>query len=103
MSLAHYRDGEFNLAIERARASNAGYWRGSAKSLNWLVLAMAHHRLGHAAEARTSLEQALPLAARASPEQPPGVEWPDMAPTDVLEFELLRREAEALINPKSTR
>ena len=33
--------------------------------------------------------------------QLPGVEWPDMAPPDLVEFELLRREAEELINPKS--
>ena len=101
LSLAHYRNGEFDLAIEHAKESNAGYWRGGAKALNWLVLAMAHHRLGQAAEARTSLEQALELAGRASPEQPPGAEWPDMTPADVLEFELLRREADDLINPKS--
>ena len=50
---------------------------------------------------RKSLQQALKLAGRASPEQLPGVEWPDMAPPDVVEFELLRREAEELINPKS--
>ena len=30
-----------------------------------------------------------------------GVEWPDMAPPDFVEFELLRREAEELINPES--
>jgi hypothetical protein len=29
------------------------------------------------------------------------VKWPDMAVTDFAEFELLRREAEDLINPKS--
>jgi hypothetical protein len=102
LSLANYRNGEFDLAIEHAMESNAGSWRGGAKALNWLVLAMAHHRLGHAAEARTSLEQALQLAGRASPDQPPGVEWPDMTPTDLLEIELLRREAEDLIDPKST-
>jgi tetratricopeptide (TPR) repeat protein len=102
LSLAHYRNGEFDLAIEHAQESNAGYWRGGAKALNGLVLAMAHHRLGQAAEARTSLEQALELAGRASPEQPPGEKWPDMAPADFLEFELLRREAADLIDPKST-
>ncbi len=75
---------------------------GGAKALNWLVLAMAQHRLGQATEARTSLEQALQLARQASPDQPPGVEWPDMSPADLLEIELLRREAEALIDPEST-
>jgi tetratricopeptide (TPR) repeat protein len=101
LSLAHYRSGEFERAIERALESNGGDWSGSAKALNWLVLAMAHSRLGHAADARKSQQQALELAGRASPEQPPGVEWPDMAPPDFVEFELLRREAEELINPQS--
>jgi eukaryotic-like serine/threonine-protein kinase len=101
LSLAHYRNGEFELAIERALESNTGNWRGSAKALNWVVLAMAHSRLGHAADARKSLEQAVKLADRASPDQPPGMQWPDMASPDFVEFELLRREAEELINAKS--
>jgi len=101
MSLAHYRNGEFELAIERALESNGEGWPGSANALNWQVLAMAHSRLGHAADARKSLQRALELAGRASPEQLPRVEWPDMAAPDVVEFELLRREAEELINAKS--
>ena len=101
LSLAHYRNGEFKLAIERAEESNGGDWAGSAKALNWLVLAMSHSRLGQAADARQSLQQALELAGRASPEQLPGVAWPDMGPQDLVECELLRREAEELINPKS--
>ena len=101
VSLALYRNGKFDLAIERAKESNAGYWRGGAKALNELVLAMAHHRLGHTAEARTSLEHALELADRKSPDQPSGAAWADMTPADVLEVELLRREVEDLINPES--
>jgi hypothetical protein len=62
---------------------------------------MAHSRLGHAADARKFLEQALKLAGRARSDQFPVVDWPDMQPPDVVEFELLRREAEELINPKS--
>ena len=50
LSLAHYRNGEFERAIKRALESNGGNWSGSAKALNWVVLAMAHSRLGHAAE-----------------------------------------------------
>ncbi len=101
LSLAHYRNGEFKRAIERAEESNGGNWVGSAKALNWLVLAMAHSRLGQAADARQSLQRALELAGRASPVQLPGVAWPDMGPQDLVECELLRREAEELINPKS--
>ncbi len=101
LSLAHYRNGEFELAANCARESNGGNWRGSAKALNWVVLAMSDSRLGHAADARESLQQASKLAGRVSPEQLSGVEWQDMAAPDVTEFELLRREAEELINPES--
>jgi tetratricopeptide (TPR) repeat protein len=101
LSLAHYRNGEFERAIERAEESNRGDWRGSAKALNRVVLAAAHSRLGHVAEARESLRQAHELVGRASAEQLPGVEWPAMASPDFVEFELLRREAEELINPIS--
>ncbi len=89
-------------AIERvALESNGGWLAPERKALNWIVLTMVHSRLGHAADARESLRQALEQAGSASPEQPPGVEWPDMTPQDFAEFELLRREAEELINPKS--
>ncbi len=101
LSLAHYRNGEFKLAIERALESNGGNWARSAKALNWLVLAMSHSRLGQAADAQKSLQQALELAGRASPEKLPAVAWPDMGPQDLVECELLRREAEELINSKS--
>ena len=100
LSLAHFRNGEFERAIERALESNEGNWRGSTKALNWVVLAMAHSRLGHAAEARKYLQQSLELAGLANPFQLPRVEWPDMGATDFMEFELLRREAEELINAK---
>jgi hypothetical protein len=62
---------------------------------------MAHSRLGHAADARNALQHAEKLAGRASPGQLPGVDWPEMAPPDFVEFELLRREAEELIDSKS--
>jgi tetratricopeptide (TPR) repeat protein len=101
LSLAHYRNGEFEKAVECALESNEGFWRGSAKALNWVVQAMAHARLGHAADARQSLQQALNMAGRADPGQIPGVDWPSMQAQDFAEFELLRREAEELINPKS--
>ena len=72
LSLAHYRNGEFELAIERALESNGDWPGSSAKALNWLVLAMAHSRLGHAADARQSLQQALELAGRSEPRATPG-------------------------------
>jgi tetratricopeptide (TPR) repeat protein len=101
LSLAHFRSGDFKQAVERAVESNAGNWGEEAKSLNWFVLAMAHSRLGHAEDARASLEQAFKLAGPPNPSQIPGVDWPHMPSQDFVEFELLRREAEELINPKA--
>ena len=74
LSLAHYRNGELELSIERTQESNRGNWSGSTKALNGIVLAMAHSRLGHAEDACKSLRQSLELAGRASPEQLPRVE-----------------------------
>jgi hypothetical protein len=47
------------------------------------------------------LTRELKCAGEPSPMQLPGVEWPDMAPPDLVECELRRREAEELINPES--
>jgi hypothetical protein len=52
-------------------------------------------------DARLSLERALELAGRASPEQLLGVALPDLWPQDLVECELLGREAEELINTES--
>jgi serine/threonine protein kinase/tetratricopeptide (TPR) repeat protein len=55
--LSYYRAGRFEEAVAAALVSNrVTTW--PARSLNWPVLAIAHHRLGHAEEARKWLEQA---------------------------------------------
>ena len=70
-----------------------------AVPVNWLVLAMAHHRLGHAKEARQWLDKAVDaidkdrMATSAKANTNPG-----MHPHDWLVWLLLRREAEALVN-----
>jgi tetratricopeptide (TPR) repeat protein len=94
LGLAHYRAGQLDRAIQRLEESNAGAWGVPGdKQQNQLVLAMAHHRLGHAASARALLDE---------------VErwWKSVETaktrlafntTDWLPFQLLRREAEAVI------
>jgi tetratricopeptide (TPR) repeat protein len=81
--------------------------RGDA--LDWLFLAMAHHRLGHGEEARTWLEQAVASIDRADQDPPHGastdsrIDWQTH-----LSYRVLRREAEGLIagsraaEPKAT-
>jgi WD40 repeat protein/tetratricopeptide (TPR) repeat protein len=56
-----------------------------------LFLAMAHHRLGHTLDARRCLKEALPPIVTLRAEERP-ISWPDR-----VEYQILQREAEALI------
>jgi tetratricopeptide (TPR) repeat protein len=57
LALAYYRAGRFEQAVACASMSDGeAAWPG--RNSNWPVLAMAHHRLGHAEEAHKWLEQA---------------------------------------------
>jgi tetratricopeptide (TPR) repeat protein len=105
LGAAHYRAGDFEQAIRRCRESLqvAPDWGG--RMLNWLILALAHQRLGHTKEARLWLNQAIQwrkdhaLQGKGKDEflSPPGLH-----PSDWLEFNVLIREAEALVNTPST-
>jgi tetratricopeptide (TPR) repeat protein len=106
LGLAHYRAGQFAEAIAATNKSEALGLNWPAHFLNWPVLAMAHHRLGHTAEARQWLEKSTQEWRRLSPvvRSPDGpmvlpsssghwtVFWHDW-PT----FEILLREASVLI------
>jgi tetratricopeptide (TPR) repeat protein len=70
----------------------------------WLLLAMAHQRLGHADEARRSLDKAVQQATQLLQKRPKntGSKATALAPdemiwTERLSLQLLRREAETLI------
>jgi hypothetical protein len=65
-----------------------GGWR--EQRVMWF-LGMAHHRLGHTLDARRCLNEASrPIVALVANERP--ISWPDR-----LEYQILRREAEAVI------
>jgi tetratricopeptide (TPR) repeat protein len=66
---------------------------------NAFFLAMAHHRAGHAEQARLSLAKAIEATEEVMKEKPSGVFGPALWEPQ-LAAHLLRREAEALINPK---
>jgi tetratricopeptide (TPR) repeat protein len=96
LGAALYRAGRLEDAVQRLSEAVRAHGRDGTYA-DWLFLAMAHQRLGHAAEARRWLEKA--------------VRWLDRAgwsrPTDVgsspnwqvrQEAQLLRQEAEALVN-----
>ncbi len=96
LGLAHYRAGQFAAAIQPLEESNAGSWEERGKIQNTLVLALAHHRLGHAAQSRALLDEVERWWKSADPTNAddnliglPAVDW--------LPLQLLRREAEAMI------
>ncbi len=99
LGLAYYRTDDFDRAIQSLEQSIKvdGGWTGSP--LNWPVLAMAHHRLGHEREARAWLEKARTARGdRARAIVPAAV----AVPHDREEFQILLRQAEELIEGKTT-
>src|SRR5262249_58150654 len=96
LALAHYRAGQFEKAVERSQESLRADPRWGGTPLNWLVLALAHQRLGHDDEAGQWLdkatswrEKAAPRSRQGQPTSPPdlslsawpGVHGPEPAPS----------------------
>jgi tetratricopeptide (TPR) repeat protein len=102
LGLVHYRAGRYEQAIERLNEAMGASPGWDASALPLPILAMAHHRLGHAEEARTWLKKAHETPGDASLGIPPGQKfslrsnWWDRA-----EFEFLLREADALVSRPS--
>jgi tetratricopeptide (TPR) repeat protein len=100
LGMALYRAGKFDKALahlEEATKSGAGY-------ISWPALAMTHHQLGHADEARRWLDKTnghYRHVVETSPE--PQKVLKDVVWQDWAYFELLRREANALIDRESRR
>jgi serine/threonine protein kinase/tetratricopeptide (TPR) repeat protein len=98
LGLAQYRAGQFDQALESFTKANVDAWR--FHELNWFGLALVHHRLGHADEARQCLAKGNQWLER---EGPPGPEQQaKLQPQDWLEAQLLRREAEELLEVKQS-
>jgi WD40 repeat protein/Flp pilus assembly protein TadD len=94
LGLAHYRAGHWEKAA--ARVEEAIARRPDAAWLGWPVLAMAHARLGHAEEARRWLRRAegwRQQEGRRLVEESAG-----FAPPERADFEILLREAAALVS-----
>jgi tetratricopeptide (TPR) repeat protein len=86
-----YRAGRFEEAIQRLNESIAAR-NGDGIFQEWLFLAMAHHRLGHAAEARQWLDKTIQWAEQKQADAEP-LTW-----LQRVQLQLLRREAEGLID-----
>jgi serine/threonine protein kinase/WD40 repeat protein len=102
LGLAYYRAGRHDKALESLEKAISDYPDWDKNVLNWLVLAMAHQRLRHVKEGQQWLEKAKEWIAdkrRAASQEtgfvPPGWHWRDW-----LTVQLLRREAESLLQGK---
>jgi tetratricopeptide (TPR) repeat protein len=93
LGLAHYRAGAWEQARQRFEESDKARWGASV--VNWLGLALVCQRTGRAEEARRWLDKATGWLDGAAPES--------LVAPDRLEAEILRREAEPLINGKARR
>jgi tetratricopeptide (TPR) repeat protein len=93
LGAAYYRAGQYDWAISRLNeVMTAQGDRGPATT--WLFLAMTHQRLGHADEARKWLDKAVAWIAKADREK-------TLSPSNRLELQWLRQEAEVLLEGKT--
>jgi serine/threonine protein kinase/tetratricopeptide (TPR) repeat protein len=98
LALAHYRAGHFEQAVARSQESMKADPKWGGNILNWLVLALAHERLGRADEARKWIDKASSWRDKAAlgPGKGEGVCPPDLLLSDWLEFQVLYPEAAAI-------
>jgi WD40 repeat protein/serine/threonine protein kinase len=107
LALAHYRAGQFDLAIQSAEESLKAVPRWGGTLLNWLLLAMAHERLGHQDEVRRWTKKVAQWRERvavgriANPsyegQQEEAPCPPEMPLPDWLEYQVLSRESAGLL------
>jgi lipopolysaccharide biosynthesis regulator YciM len=90
-----YRAGRFEEAVQRLNEQLAATTDGTGSFREWLFLAMAHHHLGHAAEARQWLDKTIQWEAKQKADAKP-MEWQHR-----VGLEFLRREAQELIEGKA--
>ena len=100
LGLAQYRTGQNEPAIENLQKAAVSGWEGPA--LDWLVQAMVHDRLGHSKEVRRCVDKANELIKMAQPGN--GEVEARLNCPDWIELNVLRREAEKLLNsiPENT-
>ena len=109
VGIAQYRAGRYRDAIERLRDSIDADPDGMRRALGYPILAMAHHGLGHQAEARQALDEAARVIDRWTQarygsqkehwvtHQGAMADWP-IPWWDWVEFHFYYREAKQLID-----
>src|SRR5207245_1491470 len=99
LGAALYRPKRFEDCIKKLDEAIKVHGKGGTAA-DWLFLAMAHHQLGHAEEAKKWLAKAQQWIDQAAQEKPRGeaillAVTPSWA--ERLELKLIRAEAEALL------
>jgi tetratricopeptide (TPR) repeat protein len=93
LGLAQYRAGQFDPALQSFTKANVKSWTSS--NLNWFGLALVHHCLGHASDARQCFDKGMRWLEQ---EGPPRPDRPTrILPQDWLEAQLLRLEAKEVL------
>jgi hypothetical protein len=95
-SLADYRAGKWESAIEHARGVLANRPEPSRDATALIILAMSQKQRGQAAEARSSLQEAKALMDRSMPQASRGERFNETW-SDWLRCHILLREAEKLV------
>src|SRR5262249_1599545 len=93
LGMAHHRAGQYEEALRRLSESCELHPEGG-NAYDWFFLAMSHHHLGHADEARVWLEKATQWTEREA-KKDGNVPWDEQVVRGQM-----RREAEALILEK---
>jgi hypothetical protein len=96
LGAALYRAGQFEAARQRL-AEVVKARQPDEDVMDWLYLAMAHHRLEHRDEARRWLDKAEHALHHSAADQPPAGAKALLSWAQRLELRLLKREATALI------
>jgi serine/threonine protein kinase/tetratricopeptide (TPR) repeat protein len=100
LALTHYRAGRFEQAVKSCHDSLRADPRWGGTPLNWLLLAMTHHRLDQPDLAREYLDKAASWRRTADQGSSPRDQLPtppDTHLSDWLEFQVLYREAASLL------
>jgi tetratricopeptide (TPR) repeat protein len=91
----NYRAGNYEAAIADLNRSSLVFAR---RAWDWLFLAMAHHKLGHADEAKNYLQKALEWIDQTERSRATGMTNPWIGWYEAIEVDQLRREAQELIH-----
>jgi WD40 repeat protein/serine/threonine protein kinase/tetratricopeptide (TPR) repeat protein len=101
LGAAQYRSGQYDAAIQTLKAAPDKPEEGR-RIEGWLFLALAHHRLGHKGDARAALAEGVRRIGQATREKPADAAGVPLSWELRLELQILRREAEELLNGKAT-